>query len=181
MGADGSRRPRLPSSRNARSHRGGCSPRRRDALNEDFLDMLAALLAVDARFVVVGAHAMAVHGVPRATGDLDIWIDTHPANTKKVWQALVRFGAPVASLGVSRDTLNSPGVTVQIGLPPRRIDLLTEITGLDFERAWQSRVVHQVAGLDVPFISRAELIENKRATGRPKDLADLEILESQER
>lgn len=147
-------------------------------MNDDFRDMLQALLEADVRFLVVGAHAMAVHGVPRATGDLDVWIDAAGANVDRAWQALLHFGAPIDALGVSRDTLATPGMVVQIGVPPTRIDLLTEISGVDFSRAWPTRVIHQVAGLSVPFIGRADLIQNKRAAGRAKDLADLEILQS---
>jgi hypothetical protein len=92
-------------------------------LNEDFLDILRALLEEGTRFLVVGAHALAVHGVPRATGDLDIWIDPVPDNAKRVWQAITRFGAPLDSLGISLHDLSEPDTVVQIGLPPRRIDI----------------------------------------------------------
>jgi len=146
-------------------------------LNEDFRDIIAALDEAGARFLVVGAHAMAVHGVPRATGDLDVWIDPSLENSSRVWAALLRFGAPVAALGVSEADLTKPGTVVQIGLPPRRIDILTEITGVDFAAAWASRVEHSIAGLAMPFIGREHLLENKRATGRLKDLADVEALE----
>jgi hypothetical protein len=145
-------------------------------MNEDFLDILRCLIEAGARFVVVGAHALAVHGVPRATGDLDIWIDPDAANAAQVWGALLEFGAPVEAMGVTRHDLETPGMVVQLGLPPRRIDLVTAITGVDFADAWRSRVAHRIAALDVPFIGRAELIRNKRATGRLQDLADLEAL-----
>ncbi len=145
-------------------------------MNDDFRDLLAALLYVQARFLVVGAHALAVHGVPRATGDLDVWIDRDPANADKVWEALVRFGAPLEALGFSRSDLTAASSVIQIGIPPRRIDLLTEITGVEFGRAWPNRVKHQVVGLSVPFLGREELVANKRATGRQRDLADLEAL-----
>ena len=146
-------------------------------MNEDFRDVLAELLAARARFLVVGAHAVAVHGIPRATGDLDVWIDTRTDNVPRVWSALVRFGAPVETLGVTTQDLAKPGVIVQIGFPPRRIDIMTGVTGLVFETAWTSRITHRVDDLEVPFIGRAALIENKRATGRPKDLADIDALE----
>lgn len=145
-------------------------------MNEDFLDLLNCLLEAGARFLVVGAHALAVHGIPRATGDLDVWIDRAPANVERVWSALVRFGAPVGALGVTRSDLEAAGMTVQIGLPPRRIDLMTEIAGVVFDEAWPSRTSHRVGTLDVPFIGRGELVRNKRAAGRAKDLADLEAL-----
>ena len=146
-------------------------------MNEDFRDVLAELLTARARFLVVGAHAVAVHGIPRATGDLDVWIDTRTENVPRVWSALVRFGAPVETLEVTTQDLAKPGVVVQIGFPPRRIDIMTSVTGLLFEAAWSSRITHQVDDLEVPFIGRAALLENKRATGRPKDLADIDALE----
>lgn len=145
-------------------------------MNEDFTDLLGALLAVEARFMVVGAHAMAVHGVPRATGDLDVWIAADPDNAQRVFRALARFGAPVLALGFSPDDLQRPEQVLQIGLPPRRIDLLTSISGVAFEDAWSNRVVRQVGAAPVPFIGRVDLVRNKRATARPKDLADLDAL-----
>jgi hypothetical protein len=145
-------------------------------LNEDFRDCLQALVATGARFLVVGAHAMAVHGVPRATGDLDIWIDRDSANARKVWQALVAFGAPLAATGITESDFAAPGTIVQIGLPPRRIDLLTEISGVEFGSAWRSRVCHDLGGLSVPFLGREDLLRNKAASGRLKDKADLEAL-----
>ena len=146
-------------------------------MNEDFLDLLGSLLDSGARFLVVGAHALAVHGTPRATGDLDVWILADPENVERVWQALQHFGAPVKALGIGREDLETLGNVVQIGLPPRRIDLLTELTGVTFEEAWQSRVVQEVGALQVPFLGKETLIRNKRATGRLKDLADAENLE----
>jgi hypothetical protein len=145
-------------------------------VNEDFRDLLAALLAAGARFLVVGAHALAVHGVPRATGDLDVWIATDDDNVERVWSALGRFGAPLEAMGVSRDDLRRQDQVVQIGLPPRRIDLLTSISGVAFQDAWHTRVVHGVEGLAVPFLGRAALVQNTKASGRTKDLADLEAL-----
>ena len=145
-------------------------------MNPDFVDFLAALLAAEVRFLVVGAHALAVHGVPRATGDIDVWIDRAPENAARVWRALEAFGAPAAALGVRPTDLEMPDMVVQIGLPPRRIDVLTGVTGLAFDDAWGGRVVHRVGGLEVPFLGRDALIRNKRASGRYKDLGDLEAL-----
>ena len=146
-------------------------------MNEDFQDMIEALLETGARFLVVGAHALAVHGVPRATGDLDLWVARDAENADRVWKALERFGAPAAALGVSRDDLKTPGRVVQIGLPPRRIDLMTQITGVEFEEAWAERCLHPVGTREVPFLGRAALVRNKRATGRSKDRADVDLLE----
>ncbi len=145
-------------------------------MNPDFLDILAALQANEARYLVVGAHALAVHGVPRATGDLDIWIDPTTANTERVWAALEAFGAPLESLDISRRDLETRDRIIQIGLPPRRIDLLTTISGLAFDEAWGSRVTHPIEGVDVLFLGRDDLVRNKRASGRYQDLADLEAL-----
>ena len=141
---------------------------------------MQALLDAGARFLVVGAHAMAIHGVPRATGDLDLWISPDHANSERVWQALLAFGAPVGELGVSREDLETPGMVVQIGIPPRRIDLLTEASGLVFEEAWHNRTTHRLDSYEVPFLSREDLVRNKKATGRAKDLADLDVLEREE-
>ena len=146
-------------------------------MNEDFRDLLAALVEARVRFLIVGAHALAVHGLPRATGDIDVWIEREPENAARVFTALLRFGAPLGSLGVSEADLMKPDSVIQIGLPPRRIDVLTDITGGDFERAWAGRVTHPFAGLLVPFIGREDLLLNKRATGRLKDRADVEALE----
>ena len=139
--------------------------------------MLVALLASEAAFLVVGAHAMAVHGVPRATGDLDVWIRPDLQNAGRVWSALLAFGAPVEALNLSMQDLTKPGIVFQIGLPPRRVDILTEIDGVTFERAWESRVVERIGDLDVPFLGRDSLLQNKRASGRAKDLTDIELLE----
>lgn len=141
-------------------------------MNEDFRDLLAALLEEGARFLVVGAHALAVHGFPRATGDLDVWVDPAPPNAERVWRALLRFG----TLGVVLADLETPGMVLQLGQPPRRIDLLTEISGVSFVDAWAARLQHSVAGMSLPFLSRRDLVRNKRASGRAKDLADLETL-----
>lgn len=145
-------------------------------MNEDFIDLLRALLDAEARFLVVGAHALAVHGIPRATGDLDVWIETSGDNATRVWEALASFGAPIDAAGLSQSDLEQPDRVIQIGLPPRRIDVMTEISGVRFADAWEARVVHAVEGLSVPFIGRDHLVQNKRATGRAKDLADLEEL-----
>ncbi len=149
-------------------------------MNKDFVEFLTALVRADARFLVVGAHAMAAHGVPRATGDLDVWVHADPDNAERVWAALLEFGAPVRAVGLSRTDLASPNMVCQMGVPPRRIDLLTSVTGLEFEEAWSTRRLHRVDTLDVPFLGRMALLQNKRATGRSKDLVDVEILEQQD-
>jgi hypothetical protein len=147
-------------------------------LNEDFRDILRALLETQAQFLVVGAYAVAAHGNPRATGDLDIWVAARPDNAERVWRALVAFGAPVESLGVRADDFASEGMVIQIGLAPRRIDFLTSLTGVTFREAWEERVEHEIDGLRIPFLGRATLLKNKRALGRPQDLADVAALEA---
>ena len=145
-------------------------------MNEDFLDMLRALSAAQARFLVVGAHALAGHGFPRATGDLDIWVEASAANAERIWRALAEFGAPVAGLGVREQDFIVPGTVVQIGLPPRRIDLMTSITAVEFADAWASRLDIAVADVVVPVLGRESLLANKRALARPQDLADVDAL-----
>lgn len=146
-------------------------------LNEDFSDLLACLSREGAEFLVVGAYALAFHGVPRATGDIDVLVRPSVENAPKVWAALLAFGAPVAAAGLTMEELARPGVVYQIGLPPRRIDILTQISGLTFDEAWASRVDTDLEGRVVPVLGRAALLANKRASGRLKDLADVERLE----
>lgn len=145
-------------------------------MNRDFRDVLAALMTEEARFVIVGAHALAVHGVPRATGDLDVWLDREPANVRRVWRALEVFGAPLAALGVAPADLEAPDMVLQLGLPPYRVDLLTGLSGVTFAEAWARRITAPFDDVVVPFLSREDLVRNKRATGRTRDRSDLEAL-----
>ncbi len=143
----------------------------------DWDDVLRALVKGDARFLVVGAHALAVHGAPRATVDLGVWVEPSQVNAERVWDALVRFGAPLKDLGIRREVFSTSGTVVQLGLPPQRIDFLTDIGGVpDFEAAYAHRVMRTIAECEVPFIERAELLDNKRGRGRLKDQADVEAL-----
>jgi hypothetical protein len=143
-------------------------------MNQDFVDLLRDFLAADVRFLIVGAYALAHHGRPRATGDLDVWVDATPDNASRVLRALAAFGAPLG--GVSATELSTPGVVFQIGIAPRRIDILTELTGLTFDEAWSDREAGRFGDLTVDFIGRAAFIRNKRATGRARDLGDIEGL-----
>jgi hypothetical protein len=144
-------------------------------MNRDFAEMLSALSAAGAEYLVVGAHALAAHGRPRATGDLDIWVRPTSGNADRVWLALVRFGAPLSAL--KKEDLTTPGIVFQIGVEPVRIDILTAIDGVDFEGAWTRRVVVDIDGQSVPLLGKDDLIRNKRAAGRPQDLADVAALE----
>ena len=146
-------------------------------MTEDWVDLLAALQAEGARFLVVGAHALAVHGVTRATQDIDVWVDPSDENAERVWRALLAFGAPLAELGIGLDDLTRPETVIQIGLPPNRVDILTSITGVsEFADAWRDRLDSDVDRMVMPFLGRETLIRNKRSTGRLKDLADVEAL-----
>lgn len=146
-------------------------------MTDDWFEMIRALLDADARFLIVGAHAMAVHGVPRGTQDLDVWIEPTPENAQRVWRALDEFGAPAEALGITLGDLVRTDIVIQFGLPPNRIDLLTGLSGVDdFAAAWVDRDEHEIRSRCVPFLGRRTLVENKRATGRTKDLADLEAL-----
>jgi hypothetical protein len=144
-------------------------------MNPDFLDLLRAFVAADVRFLVVGAYALALHGRPRATGDLDLWVEATPENASRVLHALHEFGAPISE--ISEADLSRPGVVYQIGVPPGRIDILTDLSGLTFGEACSDRVRRPFGDVEVDFIGRASFIRNKRATGRPKDLADIEGME----
>jgi hypothetical protein len=144
-------------------------------MNRDFLDMLSALSDAGADHLVVGAHAVAVHARPRATGDLDIWVRPTAENAERVWKALEAFGAPLHHL--QRADLTSDDLVFQIGIPPSRIDILTDIGRVQFEEAWRNRVTVDMRGFLVPVIGREELIRAKREVGRPRDLADVADLE----
>ena len=143
-------------------------------MNQDFLDLLRAFGAHSVRFMVVGAYALAVHGRPRATGDLDVWIDATPDNAVRVFAALLEFGAPVTDL--SPEDLSAPGVVFQIGVPPGRVDILTQLSGLSFAEAWPSRLGAPFGPIEVDFIGREAFIKNKLATGRDKDRVDVESI-----
>lgn len=143
-------------------------------MNPDFVDLLRAFAAADVRFLVVGAYALGFHGRPRATGDLDVWVEASEQNAPRVMRALAAFGAPL--LDVSEADFAREGIAYQIGLPPGRIDILTQLTGLAFDEAWPDRARGRFADVDVDFIGRDAFIRNKKATGRTKDLGDIEDL-----
>ena len=146
-------------------------------LNPDYRDMLSALCAEGVEFLLVGAYALAAHGFPRATGDIDIWVRRSPENAQRVWKALAAFGAPLHDL--EEDDLTAEGIVFQIGVAPRRIDILTSIDAVSFHEAWAHRVEVEVEGLKVSILGRGELLINKRASGRPQDVADVTRLEEE--
>ncbi len=144
-------------------------------MNPDFVDLLRAFVNADVRFLVVGAYALALHGRPRGTGDLDVWVEATPENAARVMTALTAFGAPLND--ISRKDFSQPGVTYQMGVDPCRIDVLTDLTGVTFAEVWPERVRHHFGDVEVDFIGKESFIRNKRATGRPKDLVDVDGLE----
>lgn len=144
-------------------------------LNPEFHEILSEFCAGEVRFLLVGAYALAVHGLPRATGDIDLWISRDRENAERVWQALVRFGAPMGE--ISPSDFEEPELIFQIGVAPRRVDVITDVDGLDFTEAWDRRTSATVEGLTIPVVSSEDLLRNKRASGRPKDLGDIAYLE----
>lgn len=144
-------------------------------LNPDFRDILSGFCEEKVEFLLVGAYALAVYGLPRATGDIDLWIRCSGENARRVARALVLFGAP--SSNISEEELNTPGIVLQIGVAPRRIDILTSIDGVDFDDAWRDRTETEVEDLKIPVIGRRHPVRNKKAVGRPQDLADVARLE----
>ena len=126
--------------------------------------------------MVIGAYAVGVHGRPRATKDLDVWVEASAENAPRVFDALRQFGAPLGDLNVT--DLERLGTGFKMGIPPRRIDILTQIEGISFSEAWPQRIQASFGdAVRCPVISLADLIVNKRAAGRPQDLADVSVLE----
>jgi hypothetical protein len=144
-------------------------------LNEDYKDMLQALADEKVRFLLVGAYAMAAHGYPRATMDIDIWIMPSSENADAVLRALRRFGAPLQNL--TPQDFQKEDTVFQIGVAPRRIDILTTASGLQFEEAYSKSIGLDIEGIEVHIPSLDDLIRNKRASGRTRDMADAEALE----
>ena len=145
-------------------------------LNKDYKEMLQCLLEENVRFLLVGAYAVAVHGFPRATKDIDFFVWATPENAANLMRALTKFGAPLHD--ISEADLSSEGVVFQIGNSPRRIDIMTNISGVKFEQAYANKTTISIEGIEVPVISLEDLIANKRASARTQDLADVEKLES---
>ncbi len=144
-------------------------------MNPDFRDLFSELNAAEARYLIVGAHAVTFHSVPRYTKDIDVWIEPTRENAGRAFSALSRFGAPVENVTV--DDLCSPGVIFQIGVEPNRIDVLTSIGGLEFGEVWSRRVASTYGGVPISVLGLDDLIVSKKAAGRPQDLLDVEWLE----
>lgn len=143
-------------------------------LNEDYKEMLQILLEEQVDFIIVGAYALGAHGYPRATGDIDIWVKPNEANSRKVYKALTRFGAPLEQ--IKTDDFSIEGVIFQIGVIPRRIDIITKIDGVTYREADVDKITIDIENLKIPVISLDNLIKNKSATGRKKDELDVKAL-----
>jgi hypothetical protein len=143
-------------------------------LNEDYKEMLQILLSNKVEFLVVGAYAMGAYGYPRATGDLDIWVEASPGNSEKIYRSLSKFGAPLSD--ITETTFSEEGIIFQIGVAPRRIDIITKIDGVDFGKAYSDKQEIEVEGIKIPFLSKEDLIKNKESTGREKDQLDAKYL-----
>jgi predicted nucleotidyltransferase len=143
-------------------------------LNEDYKEMLQLLLEEHVDFMIVGAYALGTHGYPRATGDIDIWVKPNNINSKKLYKALARFGAPLGKIQI--DEFSTEGIIFQIGVIPRRIDIITKIDGVTYEEADEDKIIVEIEGLKIPVISLEKLIRNKMATGREKDELDIKTL-----
>ena len=145
-------------------------------LNPAFRDILSAFSEQNVEYLLVGAYALAAHGQVRATGDIGLWVRASAVNAARIMDALANFGASLHQIE-ARD-FERPDTVFQIGVVPRRVDILTSIDAVEFEEAWPAREEVEVAGLKVPVIGRHHLLRNKRATGRPKDLVDAARLAS---
>jgi predicted nucleotidyltransferase len=144
-------------------------------INKDFKQFIELLNKNNVRYLVVGGYALAFHGFPRYTKDIDFWVWVNEENAKNLVKTLKEFG--FSSLDLKEDDFLNPGYVVQLGRPPARIDLLTSVTGLDFEECYESRVHIEIQGSEIDFIDLENFKKNKKAVGRHQDLADLENLE----
>lgn len=144
--------------------------------NHDFGDLLRCLNETGARYLIVGAYAVIYHTEPRYTKDLDIWTEPTPENATKVWEALAKFGAPLTDLTVA--DLCNPDVVFQMGIEPNRIDIVLDVTGIDFAEAWANRVSTTYADQKVFVLSYEHTLRAKKAAGREQDLLDVHRLEA---
>lgn len=144
-------------------------------LKQDFKEFIELLNSTGVKYVIIGAYATAFHGAPRYTGDIDFLVEPSPANAASVMKVLVQFG--LGTLGLKAADLTVPDQVVQLGTPPTRIDILTSISAVEFEEAYRTKVDAKLDGVPVSYIARDLLIRNKKATGRPKDAGDADILE----
>ena len=147
-------------------------------LFDDFRDILVELHNAGARFVVLGGHAVAFHGHPRATKDLDVLVEANAENAKRVYTALAAFGAPLSAFEVGVEDFASYDGVLQLGVPPRRIDIINRADGITFAEAIAAGESFDIEGCKIPVIGRDALLKNKRAAGRPQDIADVKALDN---
>lgn len=143
-------------------------------LRKDLKEFIELLNSHNVKYVVVGGYAVAFHGHPRNTGDIDIFVEISDENADRLESVVAAFG--FKSLGLTARDFVEPKTIIQLGYPPNRIDIITTISGVDFDRAWEGRVLGDDHGLVIPFVGKSALLENKAATGRPQDLKDIEAL-----
>lgn len=144
-------------------------------LSKDFKEFIGLLNEHNVKYLVVGGYAVAIHGYPRYTKDLDVWIELSPDNAGRILKALDKFG--FSPLDFKPDDFLEADQIIQLGYPPNRIDILTSLTDLTFEECYRSRVQVEIQGVHINFIDVDNLKKNKRATGRLQDLADVDNLE----
>ncbi|MFM7315940.1 MAG: hypothetical protein ACKO5E_03230 [bacterium] len=142
-----------------------------------FAEMLASLFEERVKFLIAGGYALAAYGIPRATGDIDIWVEPTPDNAERVYRSLLRFGAPLKAHRVEIADFTREDSIYQFGLPPQRIDIVTSITGVTFAEAWENRINLSIMGILVDVICQKDFIDNKKAVGRPKYLSDAAMVE----
>ncbi len=147
-------------------------------LPPDFKEFLALLNSEKIEYLLVGGYAVSYHGYPRPTGDLDVWVDVRPDSVAKLIEVLAKFG--FADAGATPELFLTPGRVVRMGVPPVRIELLNKVSGLDFSASYARRLEAVLDGVPVRIIARKDLVINKRAAGREKDLNDLKHLEQRE-
>ena len=145
-------------------------------LNKDFREFIESLNSNGVKFIVLGGYALAFHGHPRYTKDLDVWLELSTENAEKTKAALTDFG--FSGLDISTDDLLTEGLVIQLGHPPNRIDLINSPDGIGFAECWERRVVVELDGLQVPIIDLENFKKNKKASGRPQDLADLDAIKN---
>lgn len=145
-------------------------------VEKDFADFIKLLNEHKVNYLIVGAFAVALYAEPRNTGDIDIFIQNDSLNADKIFKVLTEFG--FENLGISKEDLINEDNIIQLGVAPVRIDILTSISGVNFNDAYNEKVIHKFGDVNASFISKSFLIKNKKSSGRTKDLADLELLEN---
>ena len=145
-------------------------------LNKDFREFAALLNANGVEYLIVGGYALAIHGHPRYTGDIDFWINAEPGNVRKLLDCLAAFG--FASLGLTEADFVGERNVIQLGIPPARIDLMTQIDGVSFAQCYARRTQARIDDMDLSVLHLQDFLTNKRAVGRLKDLADIEAIQA---